>query len=348
VPVTVVVGGQYGSEGKGKVAFELTRRERADFAIRVGGPNSGHTVVDDEARRHVFRQVPAGVLVRGVTSVIPAGAYIDIEVLRQEIERYQLKPANLVIDPNAVIISQTEKNAESKSRLDARIGSTLSGTGSAVIKRIERTSADFFANSEPSIVPFIQPSRPLLREALLAGKRVIIEGTQGFGLSLLHSSHYPNVTSRDTTAAAVVSEAGLSPLDVDQVVLVTRAYPIRVAGNSGPLRDEIDWETVSLESGSDEPLVELTTVTRNVRRIGRFDPQLVRDAILSNRPTSIVLNHLDYVDASLRKGARPSPRVRQFVAWCEKEIGQRVDWVGTGPDRLLSAAELMSQSVSQQ
>ena len=88
-----------------------------------------------------------------------------------------------------------------------------------------------------------------MREHLEAGQRIIIEGTQGFGLSLLHSKYYPFVTSRDTTAAAFVSEAGLSPLDVDDIVLVLRAFPIRVGGNSGPLPNEIDWDTVTSESG---------------------------------------------------------------------------------------------------
>ena len=98
-----------------------------------------------------------------------------------------------------------------------------------------------------SVLPF----SVLLRQHLDAGERLVLEGTQGFGLSLVHSSYYPFVTSRDTTAAAFVSEAGFSPLDVDEIVLVIRAFPIRVGGNSGPLPNEIDWHTLSTESGSD-------------------------------------------------------------------------------------------------
>ncbi len=81
--------------------------------------------------------------------------------------------------------------------------------------------------------------------------RVIVEETQGFGSSPLNARHFPYVTSRDTTASAFLSETGLSPLDVDDVSLVIRSFPIRVEGNSGPLKDEINWATVSKELGQE-------------------------------------------------------------------------------------------------
>ena len=58
MPVTVVVGGQFGSEGKGKVAHFLVRHTGASVAVRVGGPNSGHTSYDDRGEPHIFRQLP--------------------------------------------------------------------------------------------------------------------------------------------------------------------------------------------------------------------------------------------------------------------------------------------------
>src|SRR5207249_2305427 len=136
-----------------------------------------------------------------------------------------------------------------------------------------------------------------IRELLDEEARVIIEGTQGFGLSVLHSPHYPSTTSRDTSAAAAASEAGVSPRDVDEVVLVLRSYPIRVAGNSGPLANEVDWDTVAADGGAEQELREYTSVTGLERRVGRFDPGIVRQAIRVNDPSLIVLNHVDYIDA---------------------------------------------------
>jgi adenylosuccinate synthase len=60
MPVSVVVGGQFGSEGKGKVALEIVRRDRSVAAVvRVGGTNSGHTVVSADGKTYVMRQLPA-------------------------------------------------------------------------------------------------------------------------------------------------------------------------------------------------------------------------------------------------------------------------------------------------
>src|SRR5260370_1473368 len=91
-----------------------------------------------------------------------------------------------------------------------------------------------------------------VEKELSEGKRILIEGTQGTGLSLYHGD-YPYVTSRDTTVAGCLSEAGIAPTSVRRVIMVCRAYPIRVQnpknGTSGPLSQEIDWRVVSKRSG---------------------------------------------------------------------------------------------------
>lgn len=173
----------------------------------------------------------------------------------------------------------------------------------------------------------------MLRRELDRGRRLVVEGTQGFGLSVIHGL-WPKVTSRDTTAAAVLAECGLSPLDVDDVTLVLRCHPIRVAGASGPLDGETDWPTVAAEAAADRDITELTTVTGNVRRIGRFDADLVRQAVRVNGPTRIVLNHLDYVDWRVRDGAI-TPTARAFVEDVETRIGARIDWVGVDERRFV-------------
>ena len=192
-----------------------------------------------------------------------------------------------------------------------------------------------FAKDEGRLRAFVRPVKPWLRSQLRQGHRIIIEGTQGFGLSLLHSEHYPYVTSRDTTAATFVAEAGLSPLDVDEVALVIRAFPIRVGGASGELAREIQWETVTKESGSLTPLVEKTSVTNKIRRVARFASDVVHHAIEVNRPSLICLNHLDYVDVNSRHGEL-TPAVKEFILWVEDEIKQRIDYLGLGPESLIA------------
>lgn len=335
MPVTVIVGGQFGSEGKGKVAHFFAQEQGATVAIRVGGPNSGHTVIDPSGVPVVFRQLPTAALLPHVTCVLGAGSYIDLDLLFDEVARAGLSEDRLLIDPNAVIITERERSEETRTRLRQSIGSTLSGTGAAVQRRIDRTASVRLAKHEDRLARFVKPVGPFLRARLAAEERVLIEGTQGFGLSLLHAADYPYVTSRDTTAAAFLSESGLSPLDVDEIVLVLRAFPIRVGGNSGPLPNEIDWQTVSSESGSPLPLMEHTSVTRSVRRVGRFDGEIVRQAVMVNGPTCIVLNHLDYVDFSCRRSSVLSDKVSRFVDEVESRIGASVDYLGFGPSSLV-------------
>ncbi len=337
MPVTVVVGGQFGSEGKGKVAHAFARNQRAAAAIRVGGSNSGHTVIDPDGNPRIFRHLPTAAVLSDVTCVIGPGSYVDPEVLISEIEDVRLSPERLLIDQNAVLITEEHKDAERRSGLREKIGSTGSGTGAAVIDRISRGSAVAFAGTDERLARFVVSTRPFLRELLNRRERIVVEGTQGFGLSLLHSGHHPKVTSRDTTAAAFVSEAGLSPRDVDEIVLVIRAFPIRVAGDSGPLPNETTWEAITRESGSPVPIVERSSVTKEIRRVARFDPEVVLSALEANDPTCIVLNHLDYVDSSCRQSNILTKKAENAVAEVESGLSYRIRHYGFGPASIVAS-----------
>jgi adenylosuccinate synthase len=325
VAVSVVVGGQFGSEGKGKVAHWLAARRDARVAVRVGGPNSGHTAVADDGRTWVLRQLPTPIVHRGVAGVIASGAYLDLPVLLDEIAAVGATPDRLRIDGFAVIIDDEHKRLEAES-LTRRISSTGSGTGEALANRVRRVEGLRFASDVAALAPFLADTVVEMRAALQHGERIVVEGTQGFGLSLLHGRSYPYATSRDTTAAGALSEAGLSPLDVNEIVLVLRAHPIRVGGNSGPLPNETTWEELSQRLGSGTTLLERTTVTRKVRRVADFDASVVRRAIAANAPTLIVLNHLDYVPLGPDGHGR-----RRYVEAVERSIGRDVTHVGLGP-----------------
>lgn len=319
MPVSVVVGAQYGSEGKGKVALDVARTRHAVAAIRVGGPNSGHTVIDDWGNIVVFRQLPTAALLSDTLCLLPAGAYIDYQVLRKELDDHNLDASRVAIDPAATIITEQDKAEERSAGLTASISSTGSGVGAAVRRRVWREGDATLARDFHALNSFIRPTTPILRHILSSGGRVVLEGTQGFGLSVLGGTAYPYVTSRDTTAAGALSEAQLSPLDVDDIILVARALPIRVAGTSGPLENEIDWQTVAREGRLELGFHERTTVTQRVRRVARFHADVVRCAVDVNHPTTLVLNHLDYVPEADRSG---------FVKDVERQLDRRVDFVG--------------------
>src|SRR5438105_15439940 len=99
MPISVVVGGQFGSEGKGKVALEIARRTKAAVVVRVGGTNSGHTAVDDTGRTWALRQLPVSVLSRSTRAILPPGAIIDPEIFGREVDSLRLDRERVIVSP---------------------------------------------------------------------------------------------------------------------------------------------------------------------------------------------------------------------------------------------------------
>lgn len=336
----VVVGGQFGGEGKGKISAFLTRQEEIDICIRCGGPNSGHTFVAENGSTVLLRQLPTGYIRPKTRLLIPAGALIDLEVLKYELDSLRLDPKRVGVDRNAMIIEQSDRERESQLQLRDRLSSTLCGVGSAVARRALRGAdvnlAGQFAQKVRWLGDLITDVSEEANTALDCGKKVLVEGTQGFGLSLYHTNCYPKATSRDTTSAAFLSEVGLSPCLVTEIVLVFRTFPIRVAGDqAGPLYNEITWEALQSESGYPYPIQEMTTVSRKVRRIGRFDWGLAKRAVSMNRPTKIAINGLDYFDFSnrhVRCFEKLTYSAKSFLARMEQDLQVPVWFWGTSPN----------------
>ena len=179
----------------------------------------------------------------------------------------------------------------------------------------------------------VRPVAPMVHDHISAGGDVIVEGTQGFGLSLLHGPGYPYVTSRDTTASAFASEVGLAPRDISEVIMVIRTFPIRVGGPSGHLPKEITWETVRELSRAPKAIPEFTSVTRKLRRVAHFDPHLVSLAARYNRPTSIAIMGLDRLDFSNTRATAASslsPCSLRFIRQAEDLAKAPARWLGTG------------------
>jgi adenylosuccinate synthase len=335
----VVVGGQYGGEGKGKISAFITQQESIDICIRCGGPNSGHSFVAEDGSTVLLRQLPTGYIRPQTRLLIPAGALIDLEVLKYELDSLGLDSRRVGVDRNAMLIESGDKEREAQVRLRERLSSTLCGVGSAVARRAMRGSdvklAGEFAKDVPWLADLITDVSEEANTAIDHGRKVLVEGTQGFGLSLYHSASYPKTTSRDTTASAFLSEVGLSPRLVTEIVMVLRTFPIRVAGNqAGPLKDEITWEILGTEGGWPHPVQEITTVSKKVRRIGRFDWELAKRAATMDRPSRIAVNGLDYIDYSNRgvlSMESLTVSAREFLTQIERELDTPVCFWGTGP-----------------
>ncbi len=335
----VVVGGQYGSEGKGKVSAFIARQENIDICVRCGGPNSGHSFVDENGKTIVLRQLPTGFVNPRTRLLIPAGALIDPTVLKQEIDFLSLHPSRIGIDEKCFIIEEKDRETERALHLRERLSSTLCGVGAAVSRRVLRGEDAKLAKDaieeHPWLKKFLTHVSDEVNAGVDHGNKVLIEGTQGFGLSLYHSEHYPHCTSRDTTASGFLSEVGVSPRLVTEIVVVFRTLPIRVAGQqAGPMKDEISWEQLQKESGYPYPVEERTSVTHKVRRVARFDWELARKAVETNRPTRIAINGLDYLKAAnrgIQKWDDLTIEARVFVQRLQEETQSICSFLGTGP-----------------
>lgn len=310
--ISVVVGGQFGSEGKGAVAGWIGRAAanegREVLGVRVGGPNAGHTVYgdcpkwSDECKNcnefgHPWplRQVPVvAVTNREASLVIAAGSEVDLDVLMVELmdlDRAGYRATErLMVDRAATMLLESHRAAEAGKDLQRRLGSTAKGIGGARADRIWReafTAGQVEFANEPFEWPEtvdVGDTLDLMERVLAEGGHVVIEGTQGFGLGL-HTDYYPFTTSGDCRAVDFLSQAGISPWgrfsplydygpDL-KVIVCFRPYPIRVAGNSGPMEGETSWGELGLNP-------EFTTVTHKMRRVGDWDPGLVDSAIRAN------------------------------------------------------------------
>jgi adenylosuccinate synthase len=298
--VDVIVGGQFGSEGKGHIASYLSREY--DILVRVGGPNAGHKVfVTPDPYTH--HQLPSGTL-RSPDSklILSPGCVLNADNLLKEIAECKVGSDRLSIDPQAMVI--TKEDIRKEGGLVKGIGSTGQGVGFATSRRITKRGAGIeLAKDIKDLRPFIRETWTILENAFRDGQKVLVEGTQGAGLSLYHGK-YPYVTSRDTSVAGCLSEAGIPPSRVRKVVMVCRTYPIRVespkSSTSGPMGIEIDWKTISKRSGI--PLKQLedtekTSTTHRRRRVAEFDWELLRRASALNGPTDIALAFVDYLNS---------------------------------------------------
>ncbi|MDP9067415.1 MAG: adenylosuccinate synthetase [Actinomycetota bacterium] len=332
--VDVIVGGQYGSEGKGNVAFYLA--PEYDLLVRVGGPNAGHKVPLDPPVTH--RSLPSGTLAAAEANLlIGPGAVLSVETLLKEIREAGAEYGRLMIDPQAMIVSPEDVAAEEA--LVKSIGSTGQGVGEATARRIRnRKEGVLLAKDVAELRPFIKSASEVLEDAMARGDRILLEGTQGTGLSLYHGE-YPHVTSRDTTVAGCLAEAGIAPRNVRRVVMVCRTYPIRVASpkgeTSGFIAQEITWKDVSTRSGV--PLEELDDVEKGSvslkqRRVGEFDWALFRKSVLLNGPSDIALTFADYLHIENRKARRFDqlrPETIRFIEELEYVSGCPVSLIST-------------------
>ena len=324
MPATVVVGGFFGDEGKGKLISYLALKDKPTIAVRGGvGPNAGHTfVLNGEV--HKVRMLPSAVLSKTTRLLIGAGVVINPEILLNEIEKYNAHD-RVFIDSQCGIIEPRHIESDKSQTLKGRIGTTGSGTGPANADRAMRTL--HLAREMKDLTLYLDDVSNSINFALDRNESVLVEGTQGTFLSVYHGT-YPYVTSKDVTASAICADVGLGPKRVDDIILVFKAYVTRVG--LGPLEKEINKKEAQKRGW-----FEVATVTGRERRAAPFNFELAKKAISLNSATQLAVTKLDVVFpecAHVREYDKLSDNAKHFMEQIEENTGRQVTLVGTGED----------------
>ena len=325
MPCTVVAGGFWGDEGKGKIISYLALKDKIDFCVRTGSVNAAHTIWY-KGKRYALHMVPGGFVNEECRLLIGPGANVHVEQFLKEVEETNVKN-RIGVDSQASIIEEKHSTQDKTSEHLKGLGTTGWGVGPAVEERVRRTAK--LARDISELKPYLADAASEINDSLNKQKNVLLEGTQGLMLSVFHGT-YPYVTSRDTSAAAICSEAGVGPTRVDDVLLVLKSFMTRVG--TGPLPGEI-----SKEEAMKRGWFETAAGTGRDRRAAPFDFELAKRSVMIDGATQIALTKLDCVYPEC-KGAKSYEKVpieaKQFVSKIEKETGVQVLLIGTGPDAL--------------
>ncbi|MDW8062305.1 MAG: adenylosuccinate synthetase [Nitrososphaerota archaeon] len=316
----VLVGGFFGDEGKGKIASYLAVKDSVDVNVRTGSVNAGHTVVWGGVT-YRLRMVPSGFVNPRTKLCLAAGCNVNPSIFIEEVKLTGVE-GRIWIDRQASVIESV--HIERDRSEGGRIGTTGQGVGPAQEDRVKRIAK--LVSEIDELKPYLDDVALRVNEVLDRGGVVLLEGTQGTYLSLIHGT-YPYVTSRDTTASAICSEVGVGPKKVDEVIIVFKSYVTRVG--KGPLEGEL-----SEEEARRRGWLEVATVTGRVRRSAPFNFELARRAAMLNSATQVAVTKLDslYPEAAYAKSFDDLPReARMFIEHIEDEVKIPVTLIGTGP-----------------
>ena len=323
MPSTVVIGGFFGDEGKGKIISYLALHDKPSIVVRGGaGPNAGHTIKDGE-KIYKVRMLPSGFLNKDAKVMVGPGVVVNPSVLLKEINDFDVE-GRAFLDYNCGIIEESHREADSQGRLKEKIGSTGSGTGPANAERAMRTLK--MAKEIDELESYLTDVPLEVNSALDRNENVLIEGTQGTHLSLWHGT-YPFVTTKDVTASGICADVGIGPKKVDDVIVVFKAYLTRVG--TGPMPGELSEEETSAKGWE-----EFGTVTGRLRRAAEFDFGLAKRAVMLSSANQISITKLDVRFpncAGITSYDELEEDAKSFIKKIEKELGVKVTLIGTGP-----------------
>ena len=330
MPVTAVIGGQWGDEGKGKIVDALS--SGADIVARYqGGANAGHTVIIND-KTFILHQIPSGILHENVRCVLGHGMVIDPVSLIDEIDslhgngidttgRILLSTHAHIVTPlhramdraTGQVIGTTGRGiglaySDKARRLGIRAVDLIDAgsLGDYIRKRLklaidqgEITEAELpalkddieqFLHASNKLLEYLADTVSVMLEAIARGDSILIEGAQGTLLDV-DLGTYPYVTSSSASASGIAAGLGIPARSVDRLIGIFKAYATRV-GN-GPFPTELEDQTGEQLQNSG---AEFGATTGRPRRCGWFDAVAARYACRTNGIDEIYLSKLDVLE----------------------------------------------------
>lgn len=327
----LIVGIQWGDEGKGKIVDAMAGEY--DYIVRYqGGHNAGHTIVINN-KKIALHLLPSGILYEHCKNIIGNGVVINLEALLTEMKSFDNLQGRLFISDKAHIVLPYHEmldKAKEKSKDKAAIGTTGKGIGpcygdkvsrngvrlmdlhnptqlktkiQAIYDQIQYTQSlyDITLPSVESVVEYIESvSHQILPFATNTTQLLWDAQTKGEKIllegaqgSMLDIDHgtYPFVTSSTTIAAGACSGSGLAPRDIQRVIGIAKAYCTRVGNGVFPTEEKGATGEKLREAGK-----EFGTTTGRSRRCGWFDAIAVRYACRLNGCESLSIMKLDVLD----------------------------------------------------
>jgi len=358
----VVTDGNFGSTGKGHVSSALVHQYRPDILSNTNMANAGHTAVAPDGRKFISKALPAPAIMRkwlenyNPTVAMGATSAFKVETLQAELDQVGHDIKLLIHDRAAVITKEHQEREASGEDSTKHVASTMQGCATCLSDKILRKPGVKLARDYSELANRLASAQcdghtmpEYLSTMMRGGFTILHEGSQGFGLDINHGSHYPQCTSRSTTAIQNLSDMGLPHQMMGDVYLVLRCHPIRVgnviedgkvvgySGDCYPDQHELTIDQIAAECGAPVDVIrgiEITTVTKRQRRMFSFSTKQAKQAALSNGATKIVLTFVNYLDWSccgVKEYNKLPQKVQSFVQKIEDELRLPVVMVGTGP-----------------
>jgi len=357
--LNIVTDGQWGSCGKALITTALAHKHRPDIISTTNMANAGHTAVNEDGEAFIAKALPsAAILNKWIPDynpkiVVGSSAAFTLDQMMKEIEI--TGNPEVIIHPRAGVITDIHRQIEEDIKGGTKhLASTMQGCGAFLSDKVMRKKDLKLARDYDELKDYVYDGylHDWLYDQVKRRQTILHEGAQGFSLDINHGSHYPECTSRGTTATQNLADLGLPSSMLRRVFVVIRPYPIRVGnvkennetvGYSGGCYDdqhEITWQQVMHNSNAPDDVAknilnkELTTVTKRLRRVFSFSDKQLKYAVRVNGATDIALNFANYIDWSCygcNKYEMLSDKVIDFIHRVEDTAGVPVSIVGTGP-----------------